>query len=426
MTALAVLLLAGAALLGAPLFAVIGAAALLGFASEGVSAAAVVIELYRMTDAPALLAIPFFTFAGYLMAEARTPQRLTHLARAALGWMPGGLAAVTLATCAFFTAFTGASGATIVALGGLLYASLLRDGYPQRFSLGLVTSSGGLGLLFAPSLPLILYGVVAQVNIDHLFLAGIAPGLLLLVILAVYSMRAGGRAAPRTPFSAPALARALRESAWELPLPVLILGGIYGGFYTAAEAAAVTAFYVLAAEVFVYRDLDLWRDVPRIARESMILVGVILVILGAALGLTNYLVDQQVPQRLLAAMKALIVNRWVFLLALNLFLLAVGCMMDIFSAIVVVTPLILPIARDFGVHPVHLAVIFLANLEIGYTTPPVGLNLFIAANRFRVSLTEVWRASVPFLWWRLLALALITYLPEITLAPLRWLLRGGF
>jgi tripartite ATP-independent transporter DctM subunit len=426
MTALAGLVLLGMALLGAPLFAVIAAAALWGFASEGVSAAAVVIELYRLTDAPALLAIPFFTFAGFLMAEARTPQRLTGLARAALGWMPGGLAVVTLTTCAFFTAFTGASGATIVALGGLLYASLLQDGYPGRFSLGLVTSSGGLGLLFPPSLPLILYGVVAGVNIDHLFLAGIAPGLLLVAILAVYSVRTGGRAAPRTPFSGAALGRALREAAWELPLPVLILGGIYGGFYTAAEAAAVAAFYVFIVEVFVYRDLDLRRDVPRIARESMVLVGVILVILGASLGLTNYLVDQQVPQKLLGAMKALILNRWVFLLMLNLFLLAVGCLMDIFSAIVVVTPLILPIAREFGVHPVHLAIIFLANLEIGYTTPPVGLNLFISANRFRVPLSEVWRASMPFLWWRFLALALITYIPPISLAPLRWLLRAGF
>ncbi len=426
MTALAGLLLAGLALLGAPLFTVIGAAALWGFAAEGVSAAAVIIEMARMTDAPTLLAIPFFTFAGFLMAEAGTPRRLTELARAALGWAPGGLAVVTLATCAFFTAFSGASGATIVALGGLLYASLLRDGYPERFSLGLITSSGGLGLLFPPSLPLILYGVVAQVNIDHLFLAGIAPGILLLLILAAYSVRAGGAATQTAPFSSSALWRALRESAWELPLPVLILGGIYGGFYTAAEAAAVAAFYVFVVEVFVYRDLDLRRDVPRIARESMILVGVILVILGAALGLTNYLVDQQAPQRLLGAMKSWITHPWVFLLGLNLFLLAVGCLMDIFSAIVVVVPLIVPIAKEFGVHPVHLGIIFLTNLEIGYTTPPVGLNLFIASTRFKKPMSEIWRAALPFLAWRLLALALITYVAALSLGPLRWLQRAGF
>lgn len=426
MTALAGLLFTVIALLGTPMFAVMGAAALWGFASEGVSAAAVIIELYRMTDAPALVAIPFFTFAGFLMAEARTPQRLTGLARAALGWVPGGLAVVTLATCAFFTSFTGASGATIVALGGLLYASLLQDNYPERFSLGLVTTCGGLGLLFAPSLPLILYGVVAQVNIDHLFLAGIVPGLLLMVILGSYSVWVGGRAAPRTPFSGAALGAALRGAAWELPLPVLILGGIYGGFYTAAEAAAVAAFYVLIVEAFIYRDLDLWRDVPRIARESMILVGVILIILGAALGLTNYLVDQQVPQRLLEAMKTWIVNRWLFLLALNLFLLVVGCLMEFYAAIVVVVPLILPIAKEFGVHPVHLAIIFLTNLEVGFTTPPLGLNLFISANRFRLPLNEVWWSSLPFLGLLFAALLLITYLPELSLAPLRWLLKAGF
>ena len=426
MTALAGLLFTVVALLGTPMFAVMGVAALWGFASEGVSAAAVIIELYRMTDAPALVAIPFFTFAGFLMAEARTPHRLTALARAALGWMPGGLAVVTLVTCAFFTSFTGASGATIVALGGLLYASLLQDNYPERFSLGLVTTCGGLGLLFAPSLPLILYGVVARVNIDHLFLAGVVPGLLLMAVLGGYSLWAGGRTAPRTPFSGAALGAALRGAAWELPLPVLILGGIYGGFYTAAEAAAVAAFYVLVAEVFIYRDLDLWRDVPRIARESMVLVGVILIILGAALGLTNYLVDQQVPQRLLEAMKTWIVNRWLFLLALNLFLLVVGCLMEFYAAIVVVVPLILPIAKEFGIHPIHLAIIFLTNLEVGFTTPPLGLNLFISANRFRLPLNEVWRSSLPFLGLLFAALLLITYLPELSLAPLRWLTKAGF
>ncbi|MEE9274128.1 MAG: TRAP transporter large permease [bacterium] len=427
MIALGGLSLVALLLLGAPLFSLMAATALWGFAAEEVSSAAFIIELYRMTDAPTLLAIPFFTFAGFLMAEGGTPRRLTGLARAFLGWMPGGLAVVTLTTCAFFTAFSGASGATIVALGGLLLASLQQENYPEGFSLGLVTTSGGPGLLFPPSLPLILYGVVAQVNIDHLFLAGIAPGLLLLLILAAYSMNLAGRSeVRRTPFSTRRLIRAAREAGWELPIPVLILGGIYGGFYTAAEAAAVAAFYVFVIEVFVYRDIDLFRDVPRIARESMILVGVILIILGAALGLTNYLVDQEIPQRLLASMRAFTSNRWVFLLTLNLFLLLVGCMMDIFSAIVVVVPLITPIAREFGVHPVHLGIIFLTNLEIGYMTPPVGLNLFIASNRFRKPMSEIWRATLPFLALRLAALALITYISYLTLGPLRWFLGEGF
>ena len=420
MTALGGLSLAAIALLGAPLFTIIAAIALWGFAAEEISSAAVIIELYRMTDAPTLLAIPFFTFAGYLMAEAGTPARLTRLARAALGWMPGGLAMVTLATCAFFTAFSGASGATIVALGGLLFAALREDGYPESFSLGLVTTGGGLGLLFPPSLPLILYGVVAGVSIDHLFLAGIGPGVLIIVITAIYCMKVASASTPKTPFDIGNLKSALREAGWELPLPVLILGGIYGGFYTPAEASIVAALYVLIVEVWAYHDLDLWNEVPGIARESMILVGVILVILGASLGLTNYLVDQQAPQRILEAVRSLSANRYVFLFGLNLFLLAVGSMMDIFSAIVVVVPLIVPIAKEFGVHPVHLGIIFLANLEIGYITPPVGLNLFIASNRFGKPLAEVWRTTLPFLLLRLAALVIITYFSGLSLAPLEW------
>jgi tripartite ATP-independent transporter DctM subunit len=418
--ALGGLSLAAIALLGAPLFTIIAAIALWGFAAEEISAAAFIIELYRMTDAPTLLAIPFFTFAGYLMAEAGTPARLTRLARAALGWMPGGLAMVTLATCAFFTAFSGASGATIVALGGLLFAALREDGYPESFSLGLVTTGGGLGLLFPPSLPLILYGVVAGVSIDRLFLAGIGPGVLIIVITAIYCMKVASASTPRTPFDIGNLKSALREAGWELPLPVLILGGIYGGFYTPAEASIVAALYVLIVEVWAYHDLDLWDEVPGIARESMILVGVILVILGASLGLTNYLVDQQAPQRILEAVRSFSANRYVFLFGLNLFLLAVGSMMDIFSAIVVVVPLIVPIAKEFGVHPIHLGIIFLANLEIGYITPPVGLNLFIASNRFGKPLAEVWRTTLPFLLLRLAALVIITYFSGLSLAPLEW------
>ncbi|MFQ5895284.1 MAG: TRAP transporter large permease [Nitrospinota bacterium] len=425
MTALLALALPLAAGIGAPLFAVIGGAALLGFWAAGENPAVVIVELYRMAEAPTLLAIPLFTFAGYLLAESGAPRRLLRLARAAVGWMPGGLAGVTLLACALFTAFTGASGATIVALGGLLYPLLLRGGCGERFTLGLLTTGGSLGLLFPPSLPLILYALVARVEVDRLFLAGVVPGLLLLLVLWGYSLACGREAAPaRAPFSLRELGAAAREAAWELPLPVLILGGIYGGFFTATEAAAIAAFYALVVEVGVYRDLSLARDVPRLMRESMVLVGVILIILGAALGFTNYLVDQEVPMRLLAAMRRWLESPWAFLLALNLFLLAVGSLMDIFSAIIVVVPLILPLARVFGVDPIHLGVIFLTNLEIGYSTPPVGLNLFIASNRFKKPIAELYRASLPFLGLRLAALLLITFVPALSLTLVRWVAGG--
>jgi tripartite ATP-independent transporter DctM subunit len=411
------------AVLGMPLFAVIGGAALLGFYSAEVNVAAMMVDFYRMASAPTLLAIPLFTFAGYLLAESRAPQRLLAVSRALLGWMPGGVALVTLITCAGFTAFTGASGATIVALGGLLFPMLQQEGFSERFSLGLLTTSGSLGLLFAPSLPLILYGLVAQTRVDHLFLAGFFPGLLIIAVLSLACMRAGrgfGLKAGRHPFSLAEAGRAIQGAAWELPLIPIILVGIYGGFFTATEAAAVSAFYLLVVEVFIYRDLGLRRDLPRIMRESMILVGGILVILGAALGFTSFLIDEEVPMRLLAVARETIHSRIVFLIALNLFLLIVGMMMDIFSAIIVVVPLITPIAREFGIDPVHLGIIFLTNLEIGYATPPVGLNLFIASYRFERPVTELYRASLPFLGLLLIALIIITYWPGLSLFLVDW------
>ena len=411
------------ALLGMPLFAVIGGAALLGFHSAEINVAAVMVEFYRMASAPTLLAIPLFTFAGYLLAESRAPQRLLAVSRALVGWMPGGVALVTLFTCAGFTAFTGASGATIVALGGLLFPMLQQEGFSEKFSLGLLTTSGSLGLLFAPSLPLILYGLVAGARVDHLFLAGFFPGLLIIAVLSLSCMRAGrgfGLNAGRHPFSLAEAGRAVRGAAWEIPLIPIILVGIYGGFFTATEAAAVSAFYLLVVEVFVYRDLGLRRDLPRIMCESMVLVGGILVILGAALGFTSFLIDEEVPMRLLAAVRETIESRIVFLIFLNLFLLVVGMMMDIFSAIIVVVPLIAPIAREFGIDPVHLGIIFLTNLEIGYATPPVGLNLFIASYRFERPVTELYRASLPFLGLLLIALIIITYWPGLSLFLVEW------
>ncbi|MBI4125922.1 MAG: TRAP transporter large permease subunit [Deltaproteobacteria bacterium] len=408
------LLLAGAC--GAPLFVVMGGLALIFFQSISIDPSAVIIEMYRLASAPMLVAIPLFTFAGYMLAESKSPERLVNLNRALFSWMPGGTAIVAFIACAFFTAFTGASGVTIIALGGLLYPMLLKEQYSEKFTLGLLTTSGSLGLLFPPSLPLILYALVAQVNVDQLFLAALLPGYLLILLLSFFSMAAGGRArVMREPFSLENVQKAVREAIWILPLPVLVLGGIYGGIFTASEAAAVAVGYVLCVELVVYRDLKFFRDVPKIATESMVLVGSILLILGCALGLTNYLVDEQVPMKILEFMRQYISSKYTFLMVLNIFLLVVGCLMDIFSATIVVVPLIVPIAKEFGVDPLHLGVIFLMNLEIGYSTPPVGLNLFIASSRFKKKIPELYRASMPFLGVLLLALVIITYVPALSL-----------
>ncbi len=404
------------ALLGAPLFSIIAAIALLSFYFLGIDTSAVIVEMYRLASAPTLLAIPLFTFAGYILAESKAPKRLVNLSNALFGWLPGGLAIVALITCAFFTAFTGASGVTIVAIGGLLYPILKKEGYTEKFSLGLLTSSGSLGLLFPPSLPIILYAVVAKINIDQLFLAGIIPGFLLILLLSIYSIRTGiASKISKTKFNWKNLFISLKQAFWEIPLPFIIVGGIYGGFFTATEAAAITAFYVLIIEVFIYRDLNLFKDVPRIMKESMVLVGGILVILGAALGLTNYLIDEQVPMKILSFMQTLISSKIVFLIMLNILLLIVGCMMDMFSAIIVVVPLIVPIAREFGIDPIHLGVIFLTNLEIGYFTPPVGLNLFISSFRFEKPILKLYVAALPFFLIYLMALLIITYWPDLSL-----------
>jgi len=405
-----------AALFGLPLFAVIGGAALLCFHAEGIDSAAVIVETYRLTASSGLIAIPLFVLAGVVLAASQAPRRLLRAFNAVLGWMPGGLAVVALVSCAFFTAFTGASGVTILALGCLLYPMLRQEGYGERFSLGLLTSSGSLGLLLPPSLPIILYGIVAQTSIDALFLAGVVPALFHLLINSSYAMYKGVRFhVPRTPFSGRELVTALRGAAWDLPLPGLIIASIYTGFTTASEAAAVVAAYVLFVELVVYRDLSLFRDIPGLMREGMVLVGTILIILGCALGLTSYLVDAQIPMRMLDLIRGLIDSRLVFLLWLNLFLLVVGSMMDIFSAIMVVVPLILPIAESFGVHPVHLGIIFLANLEAGYSTPPVGINLFIACSRFEKPVLTLYRAALPFLALMIIWLLGITYIPALSL-----------
>lgn len=403
------------ALLGTPLFIVISALALLSFYRVGIDVSVVIIEMSRLADTPLLVSLPLFIFAGTLLSESGTPRRMLNLSRLLLGWMPGGLAVVALVVCAVFTAFTGATGVTIFALGGLLFPALVKDGYSEKFSLGLITSSGSLGLLFPPSLPLILYGVIAEARIDQLFLAGIVPGLLMLALLVGFSMGKGPQVDRRSggPSRAEIIA-GLREAAWELPLPVIVLGGIYGGFFVAGEAAAVTALYVLVVEVFIYRDITLSR-LPAIMVQSMMFFGGILVILAASMASTNFLVDREVPMRLFEFIRHYISSKYTFLLLLNVFLLIVGCMLDIFSALVLVVPLIVPIAQGYGVDLIHLGIIFLTNLQIGYCTPPVGLNLFLASYRFERPVVQLYSATLPFLILQMASLVLITYLPFLSL-----------
>jgi C4-dicarboxylate transporter, DctM subunit len=427
------LVLALLAIIGAPLFALVGSAALIGFRGEGFEPALLVLEFQRLASIPGLSAIPLFALAGYLLGASRAPQRLVRLSQAWLGWLPGGLAIVAVVTCALFTAFTGASGVTIVAMGALLYPALLAAGYSRRFTLGLLTASGSLGLLFAPSLPLILYGFVAgqlgtspPVTIHQLFLAGLLPGLLMVLVLSGYCAVVGRRRlaaaivgaagtvgtagpgrAPEAAFSWQEGWQSIRDARWELPLPLVVLGGIYSGAFAASEAAALTALYVLLVTVVVRREITL-RELPAVMAETARMVGAILVILGMALALSNWLIDIEAAPRLFAAISARIDSPLAFLLLLNLFLLAVGMLLDIFSAIVVLTPLLVPVAAAFGIHPVHLGVVMLANLQLGYFTPPVGMNLFIASYRFKAPILELFRASLPFFVLLLGCVLLIT------------------
>jgi tripartite ATP-independent transporter DctM subunit len=423
--ALAILLIILFALMETPLFTVIAALSivcLFSIANDFLTLHIIIIEMNRLASMPVLVALPLFTMAGCLLSETGAPTRIMNFIQALTDWLPGGLAIAALLSCAFFTALTGASGVTIVALGSILYPALRRKAYNEKFTLGLLTTSGSLGLLFPPSLPVILYGVVARVDITKIFRAALIPGILLIGVLSIYAfshsmwMKTGKESkSEKSKMSLKTVKTTFLKGIWEWPLFFIIIAGVYGGFVSIAEVSAVILAYIILVECFILKDVDFFKKLPGIMIESAILSGAIIVILGMALGFTGFLIDEQVPNRILGLLVAWTENKFFFLAGLNIFLLIVGCIMDIFSAIVIVVPIIVPIALVYGIDPIHLCVIFLVNLEIGYSTPPVGINLFISSLKFQRPITLLYRASIPYLLILLLVLILITYVPLLSL-----------
>jgi tripartite ATP-independent transporter DctM subunit len=410
-----------AAIIGAPIFAVLGGAAVLLFMRDGVTPATVLIETYSLSVSPTLPAIPLFTLAGFILAEGHASARLLRVFRAWFGWIPGGTAVVCAVLCTFFTAFTGGSGVTILAVGGVLFPALLKEGYRDHFALGLLTVSGSLGLLLPPSLPLILYAVVAQIPIEDLFIGGLVPGILLTTMVAAWGVREGvisGTARQR--FRAAEAVDSLWAAKWELAMPAVVIVSMFSGIATAVEAAALTACYAFVVQTVVHHDLHVRRDLLRVFVECALVIGGVLVILGVAVGLTNYLVGIQLPATLVEWVRAHIASRLTFLLMLNLFLLVVGWFMEIFAAIVVVVPLIVPLGAAFGIDPVHLGIIFVSNLELGFLTPLVGINIFLASYRFKRPVLEVCRAALPFMAILGVGVLVITYVPWLTTGLLGW------
>ncbi|MCC7185720.1 MAG: TRAP transporter large permease subunit [Acidobacteria bacterium] len=417
-----------AALIGAPIFVLLGGAAAVLFMAQGSKPTVLLITAYQeLTGSAGLATIPLFTLAGYLLAEGKSSERLLRLFRGLFGWLPGGIAVATVALCAFFTLLTGGSGVTILALGGLLLPALLKEGYGQRFSIGLLTSGGSLGLLFPRSLPLILYAIIANQSMEDLFIGGLLPGILMLVMLSAYAVRHAIRSgAARSPFVAKEAGAALWNAKWEIGLPVVVMTVLLGGYATPVESAAVAALYAFIMQRFIHRDIPSMREVVKVTADSVGLVGGVLIILAVAVGLTNYMINAQIPDALIAWTTEHIESPLMFLLALNVFLLLVGCVMDVFSAIVVVVPLISGVAEAYQIDPIHLGIIFVANLELGYLTPPLGLNLLVASVRFERPALEVMRAALPMLAILTIAVLVITYFPWLTLAPLQWFGRGGY
>jgi len=417
------------ALLETPFFTLIGGLSIVllyAVDHDPLSIQILLIEMNRLASMPVLVALPLFTFVGTLLTETGAPRRIMNLMQAIMGWLPGGLAIAALCSCAFFTALTGASGVTIVALGSVLYPVLLQRNYNEKFTLGLLTTSGSRGLLFPPSLPIILYGVVAQIDIALIFKSALVPGILAIVVLSIYAMihQTLAAGATRNPPAAEPASRAMiwrtfREAAWDLPIIIIIVLGVYGGYVTIAEVSAVVLVYVVVVSCFILKEVRFFRQLPAIIIESTLLSGAIIVILGFSLGFTGYLVDEQIPNRILDFLTGLTENRILFLAGLNIFLLVVGSIMDIFSAIIIVVPIMVPIALTYGVDPFHLCVIFLVNLEIGYSTPPIGMNLFIASLKFEKPVTTLYRAALPYLAIMLLVMLLVTYVPAISLFLIR-------
>ncbi len=405
-----------AAVVGAPLFAVLGIMPVFNFHFSGSNLLIVAQEITsKIVSVPLLSSIPLFTFAGYILASGGFSKRLVRFTKALIGWMPGGLAIVTLLVCCWFTVFTGASGVTIVALGGFLFPALISERYNEKFSLGLVTTSGSLGLLFPPSLPLILFGVVSSASIDKLFVAGLVPGGFLLLVLCVYAMYVGVKdKVERSKFDVKELLHSLWDIKWELPLPILLIAGVYSGNLALSDAAAFTVAYVFIVEVLILRDIK-FRELPDIIKRSMVIVGAIILIMCVSFAGTNYIVYNEIPQKLFEMMQGVITNKYAFLILLNIFLLVVGCIMDIFTALMIVVPLIAPIAYEYNVNLIHLGIIFLANLEIGYLTPPVGMNLFISSMRFKKPVVQLYGASIRFIGLLLISLIVITYVPAMSI-----------
>ena len=402
-------------IIGTPLFSVIAASAMFGYASQEIDLMAIVIEIIGISDMPFLSAIPLFTLSGYLLSESNAPKRLVALTDVFLGWMPSGLAIVSILACALFTAFTGASGVTIIALGAILYPALKEDGYSDKFNLGLITTSGSLGLLFAPSLPLILYGVIAEVSIDNLFKAGILPGLMMIILLSFYSFSVNAKNSKSgKSFNLKKALITLKECAWEIPLPFLVLSGIYSGFFAISEAAALTALYVFIVEVVILKEIK-FIDLPSLMRESMIMVGGILIVLAVSLASTNYMIDSGLPQKIFGLVSEVVDDQITFIILLLLFLIILGAILDIFSAIVLVVPILLPIAEMYEINQIHLGIIFLSTMQLGYLTPPVGINLFIASYRFDRSIIDVYSSTIPFFLILLISVILIAFLPSLSI-----------
>jgi len=407
--------LIGATALGAPIFVGIGGVAAVLLWHDFFPVAAIPTETYNLAIKPMLPTIPLFTLAGFILAEGGTPRRLVDLFTALVGWLPGGLAVVAIVVCAFFTSFTGGSGVTILAMGGLLFPMLLDRKYTSKFATGLLTSAGSLGLLFPPSLAVILYGLVAEVELRQLFVAGFIPAILEIGIVAAFALYTARKVRiERVSFESGRALKAIWNAKWEVAIPVVVLGSILGGFATLVEAAAITVLYAFILEFVIHRDLKVKRDLLRVGGDAATLIGGVLIILGVALGLTNYLIFAEIPQAAVESVQTIVSSPLLFLLLLNIFLLIVGCLMDIYSAIVVVVPLITPLGLVFGIDPFHLGIIFLTNMELGYLTPPVGMNLFLASYRFKQPLPVVYRAALPFLAIRAVAVLLVTYVPWLT------------